>query len=64
MGKLKNKFKKYKLTILSTLPTFILLYIIHFYMKHSILKFLLWIMAALIPMCVKVYEIKLNKIKQ
>lgn len=64
MRKLFNKFKKYKykLTIASVLPTFILLYTIHFYMKHSILKFLLWIIAALIPACVKAYEIKSNQI--
>lgn len=66
MRKLFNKFKKYKykLTIASVLPTFILLYTIHFYMKHSILKFLLWIIVFLIPSCVKTYEEKLNKIKQ
>lgn len=66
MRKLFNKFKKYKykLTILSAIPTFVLLYTIHFYMKHSILKFLLWIIVFLIPSCVKGCEEKLNKIKQ
>jgi len=62
MRELFIKFKKYKykLTILSVLPTFMLLYTIHFCMKHSILKFLLWIIVALIPTCVKAYEKKLD----
>ncbi|MBS5937845.1 hypothetical protein [Clostridium sp.] len=66
MSELFKKIKKYKykLTILSVLPTFMLLYTIHFYMEHSILKFLLWIIAVLIPTFVKAYEKKLNQIKR
>jgi hypothetical protein len=53
--------KKYKLTLLSMVISFLLLYAIHFYMEHSILKFLLWIIVFLIPASVKQYDKKLNK---
>lgn len=62
MRKLFNKFK-YKYTTLSILLCFLLLYTIHFYMNHSIFKFLLWIIVSLIPVSIKQYEEKLNKKK-
>lgn len=61
MSKLINKFKKYKLTILALILAFVLLYTIHFYMKHSLLKFILWILVIVIESSIIQYEKKLNK---
>ncbi len=48
MSKLFNKFKKYKITILALVLAIFLLYIIHFYMEHSILKFIVWVLVIII----------------
>lgn len=61
MSKLINKFKKYKLTILALILAFVLLYTIHFYMNHSLLKFILWILVIVIESSIIQYEKKLNK---
>ena len=63
MSTLFNKFKKYKLTILGLVICFLLLYIINFYMRHSVLKLMLWILVILAEVQIIQYQIKLNKKK-
>lgn len=54
-------FNKYKYTILSLFVCFLLLYTIHFYMKHSTLKLILWILVILAEGFIIQYQKKLNK---
>ena len=61
MSTLFNKVKKYKLSILALILAFFLLYIIHFYMEHSLLKFILWMVVVVIETYIIQYEKKLNK---
>lgn len=56
-------FNKYKYTILSLFICFLLLYTIHFYMNHSALKLILWILIVLTEGCIIQYQKKLNKKK-
>lgn len=63
MSILFNKFKEYKLTILGLVICFLLLYTINFYMKHSALKLILWILVILSEGWIIQYQKKLNKKK-
>ncbi|EJZ50461.1 hypothetical protein CSBG_03509 [Clostridium sp. 7_2_43FAA] len=60
MSKLFNKFKKYKITILALVLAIFLLYIIHFYMEHSILKFIVWVLVIIIEVTLIQYEKKIK----
>lgn len=60
MSTLFNKVKKYKLSILALVLAFFLLYIIHFYMEHSMLKFILWIAVVVIETSIIQYDKKIK----
>lgn len=60
MSKLFNKFKKYKITILALVLAIFLLYIIHFYMEHSILKFIVWVLVIIIEVTLIQYKKKIK----
>lgn len=56
-----NKIKKYKLSILAILMAIVLLYIINFYMEHSLLKFILWVLVPLGEVYIIQYDKNSNK---